>query len=380
LEDQPVAEICDSSLALVDISDSNNPRILEVSKTTGHFYFHDDGKLFVADPKVGQFPVNQAVEVAQPFLSQHGLLPADAGDYSVEFDTITEEDRDKGTVRQTLYQNTNVVYARQIPADPAGTRVSVAGAGARLKVYLYEDGKVMGAMGNWRNIQTRREIPVNDSQTTWSFFDRYGDKIAVEPVLVDYDEAKPNFETATQLYYEYSGNTYQTELIPCWMFEVDYYLEDKLILTADTFIPAVESYIPPVVEIIKPAEFKTFDHGEMVDFDCQVEAGLGTTPYSYKWESSVDGFLSNQKSFQTDQLSVHCPDESLDCRPLPHTITVTATDAKGFQANDSIQITVIGPCDECADPADLNRDNIVDLKDIAIEADRYLTQTGHVEQ
>jgi len=49
--------------------------------------------------------------------------------------------------------------------------------------------------------------------------------------------------------------------------------------------------------------------------------------------------------------------------------------AKGSVAEDSVVITVEGPCDECTDCADLNRDNIVDLKDIAIEADRYLTQS-----
>ena len=374
-----VARTCDS-LVMADLNDPANPKIMEISMTTGHFNFRNDGKLFVADPKGRNFPPEQAVEVAQSFLQQYGLLPGDARDFSVEFDTITEEDRDSGDVRQTLHQNTNVVWARQIPGDPAGGRmVSVAGAGARLKVYIAEDGSIMGGMGNWRNIEPMEVVPVNDSQKTWSFFDRFGEKIAIEPAPVRYDEAIPNFETAKQLYYEYSAQTYQTELIPCWMFEVEYYLEGEPVLTADTFIPASERYMAPVVEIVKPAEFETFNQGDMIGFDCQVVAGLGTPPYTFNWESSVDGALSTQQTFQTDLLSVHCPEVSLDCSPLPHTISVTVTDAKGLQATDTISIMVKGPCDECTDPADLNHDGIVDLADLAHLASRHLMQTGHGE-
>ena len=258
--------------------------------------------------------------------------------------------------------------------------VSVAGAGARLNVYIAEDGNVMGARGNWRNIQTSSEIAVNNAATTWSFFNTYGEKVAIEPALVEYDVATPNYVTATQLYYEYSSHKRQTELIPCWMFEVDYSLEGEPVSTANTFVAAAQSYMPPVVEITTPAATSTtFNHGDTINFDCDVVAGFGTPPYTYIWESSVDGFLSTQKTFQTNSLSIHCPDDSLDCSPLPHTITVTVTDAKGFQSTDTIIITVEGPCDECADPADLTRDGIVDFIDFAHWANRYLTQSGHEE-
>ncbi len=377
-----VVEMCDS-FVMADLNDANNPRILEVSKMTGHFNYHEDGKLFAADPNMGQCPNDLAHELAESFLADRGLLPDDADTtvYGVGFDTITKENLDTGEIVETLYQNTNIAYARQIFADSRETtKVSVAGAGARLNVYIAEDESIMGARGNWRKIQKTSDIAVNTAMTTWSFFDTYGEKVAIEPVLVDYDEATTDYANAIQLYYEYSSHRQQRELIPCWMFEVDYYLDDKLVLTANTFIPAAQSYMPPVVEIIKPAEFKTVDQGDMIDFDCQVVAGFGTPPYSYDWESDVDGFLSTQKSFQTDQLSIRCPDESLDCKPLPHAITVTVTDAKGFQATDTIQITVNGPCDECSDPADLNHSGTVDMIDLAHWANRYLIQTGHVEQ
>ena len=377
---EPILQMCDS-LVMADLSDSNNPKILEVSRTTGHFNYHEDGKLFAGDPNMGQFSPALAFEVAQSFLTDHNLLPADAGPNSVEFDTITEKNVETGDVLQTFHQNTNVACGRELIANSRGTMVSVAGAGARVNVYIAADGNVMAARGNCRNIQTSSEIAVNDAATTWSFFNTYEEKVAIEPVLVEYDVATPNYVTATQLYYEYSSHKWQTELIPCWMFEVDYYLDANLVLTANTYIPAAQSYMPPVVEIdTSVTTSTTFNHGDTINFDCDVVAGFGTVPYTYLWESRVDGALSTQKTFQTNSLSVHYPDESLDCSPLPHTITVTVTDDKGFQSSDTINITIEGPCDECSDPADLNDNKKVDLEDFAYWANRYLTQTGHEEQ
>ena len=288
------------------------------------------------------------------------------------------EESDQGEVRQQLFQNTNVVYARQLPGDAAGGQmVSVAGAGARLKVYLAENGEVMGGMGNWRNVEPMGSIPVNDSKDTWSFFEEHGEALSPAKAQVAYNRAVPDLAEATQGYYEHPGSAEQQELIPCWIIPVEYYQDDILVLRADTFIPAAESYFPPVVEITKPAEFQTFNQGDTIGFDCEVVAGFGTTPYYYKWESNVDGILSNQQSFQTEMLSVHCPDTSCDCSPMPHTISLTVTDSKGAEAGDLVVITVKGECDECASCSDLDGNSMTDMRDLALWADRYLTQTGH---
>ena len=313
-------------------------------------------------------------------MNRNKLLPEDAREYTVEFDTLKEESLERGTIRQELIQNTSVVWARQIPAEPDQTLVSVAGAGARLKIYLAEDGSVMGGIGNWRQIEPAGRIPVNDSEKTWSLFERYGEKVAIEPALVLYDQAVPNYKTALQLYYEFTSDNRQAELIPCWLFEVSYYQKGELMLVGETFIPAETSYVPPIVTIVKPTAFETFQEGDMIGFDCQVEDGFGTKPYTFLWESSVNSVLSSQQTFDTDALNVHCPDIAMACDPLPHTITVTVTDAKGLQSSDSIQITVNGPCTECRDPADLNGDKVVDLSDFAYWASRFLMQSGYPEK
>ncbi len=373
-----VVDLCDR-LVMAQQDESGNPQILEISKATGHYHFHDDGKLFVADTSVGQYPPSQAIEVAQTFLVRNKLLPADARAYSVEWDTITEEDRDTGRAMQVLYQNTNVVWARQIPAEPDQTLVSVAGSGARLRVYVAEDGAVMGGQGNWRNVEAASSVPVNDPQKTWSYFEAFGQQVAVEPPLVLYDDAVPDMDNPIQLYYEFSSETSQTDLIPCWLFEVDYYLKGEFVLTAETFIPVTELFFPPIVEITLPTDGTVFNAGDTVDFQCQVVAGFGTLPYNFQWESSVDGILATQQNFKTDALTVNCPDTSMDCSPLPHTITVAVTDAKGLSSSDSIQVTINGPCDECEDPADINGDKKVDLVDFSYLASRYLMESGQPE-
>ncbi|MDH4241909.1 MAG: DUF6345 domain-containing protein, partial [Phycisphaerae bacterium] len=176
----PVGDAC-GSLVMADLTNEKEPKVLQISKESGHFYFQNQGKLFAANPDAGQFPPEQAEREARSFLTEYGLLPNDAKAFTVEFDTLVEES-DKGEERQRLQQNTNVVYARQLPADPAGGQmVSVAGAGARLKVYLYDDGEhgeVMGAMGNWRNVEVIGQIQVNNFDRTWSFFDRYKEAIS----------------------------------------------------------------------------------------------------------------------------------------------------------------------------------------------------------
>jgi hypothetical protein len=361
----------------LDVDDPNYPQVLQVSKDTGKYYYQDYSKLFYADPTGGRYNPDRAGQRADEFLRTNDLLPLDAGAYTVESDTIVEENRDDGSTRKVLNQNTNTVYGRQIEGAPEQL-VSVAGPGARLKVYIYEDGQIMGGMGNWRQIKKTGEIPVMINDDAWFLFQKYGQDIAIAPVYVEYDKVKI-IDIPTQAYYEYSGLEPQKELIPCWIFEVEYYLGDQLVTTADTFVPAAESYCPPLTRITSPADGSAFKHGQTIAFDCSTMADFGTPPLRYTWESDVDGLLSTAKSFTSNSLSINCPDSSCDCSPLPHTISVTVTDAKGLQSTDSIQITVEGPCDECANCADLDRNNMVDMKDLAIWANRYLTQSGYGE-
>ncbi len=376
-----VGDLCDS-LVMLDVEDPNSPRILQVSKATGQYYYQDQGKLFVFDRDAKRYDPERAAQRAYGFLTEHKLLPSDAGPYEVEWDTMVEEGKivEPGKAageRTTLVQNTCTVYARELEGAQ-GQMVSVAGPGARLKVYIYGDGQIMGGMGNWRPVEQTGEVQVMTNEQNWSLFQKYGNRVSVAPVQATFDRTETNMETATQVYYELPGRAFQKELIPCWFFEVEYYDGKELVTTADTYIPAAPSYVAPVVNITSPSDGSAYHYGKPITFDCRVEPGLGTPPYTYRWESSADGFLSNQKSFKTSTLSVNCSSErcDCDCTPAPHKISVMVVDAKGLQSTDAIAVTVEGPCRECPDCADVNRDGVVNFKDVARVGARWLNESG----
>jgi len=361
-----VGDLCDS-LVMLDLEDPCSPRILQISKATGQYYYQDQGKLFVFNRDAKRYDPGRAGQRAQGFLTERKLFPSDVGDYAAEWDTIVEGGKLGDGEKDTIVQNTCAVYARHLEGA-RGEMVSVAGPGARLKVYIYGNGEIMGGLGNWRPVEQIGQIQVKTNEETWSMFEEYGNRVSVAPVQSTFDKVKTNMETATQVYYELPGGAFQKQLIPCWVFEAEYYDGQELVTTADTYIPAAPSYMAPVVNIIAPPDGAAYNYGKPITFDCRVESGLGTPPYTYRWESSVDGFLSNQRKFTTSSLSVNCSsaraDCYCDCAPAPHRISVTAVDSKGLHSTDTIALMIKGPCRECPDCADINRDGVVNFKDV----------------
>ncbi len=358
-----------------------NDHVLTVYKDTGQYYYHNRNKLWGPDPCGAPFPEEQAERRAREFLAEHGLFPPDAGAFAVEYDELGEFNVTQPDSRKSHLLNCCTVYRREIKATQEQL-VTVAGPGAKIKVYIGPDGAIIGAMGNWRRIRKTGEINVMTKQQAWDLFLEHRADVSIAPVETTYDRAEPNFATATQGYYELPAMEYQRELIPCWIFRVNYYEGDNLATTADTYVPAALAYFPPLVRITTPASGEEYDSGQTINCNGDAEADFGTPPYTYFWTSSVDGFLSNEKSFSTNSLSVNCLCSTCGGdNPSPHKIKVTVTDAKGLQSTDMIRLTINGECpdDEELNPADLTKNGVVDLKDLAVFADAYLTRTGEEE-
>ena len=169
-----------------------------------------------------------------------------------------------------------------------------------------------------------------------------------------------DLNTATLAYYEYSGIEYQSRLIPVWIFNAEYYDDSNLVTTAYAYVPADTNFSKPFVTINSPHDMAEFTEGEEIMFDASIDSEYGTEPYTYEWTSDADGDLSEAPTFTSDSLSVNC---DIDCRVITHQITLTVTDSKGLESSDSVAITVqgSGPCPECPDSADLDRDGLVDF-------------------
>jgi hypothetical protein len=221
--------------------DPDNPvHLLYVYKNSGMYYYQDLSRLWKIDhdnPTIpGIYPEANAPQRADEFLTANGLYPADVHDYGVGADEIVEENIE--THARTEYPVYRcVVYSRAVEAS-ADEPVSVVGPGARLKVYIDEDGSIMGAMGNWREVQTAGTTPIMTREAAWDLFVQMGQEAAVAPIYLEYDNVQTDLNTAAFGYYEHDGTELQAELIPVWIFNTDYYKDGELVLTAHTHIPA----------------------------------------------------------------------------------------------------------------------------------------------
>ena len=355
---------------------NSSAHVLEVSKASGQYYYHDLGKLW--DPNLNRigFPADPYT-VAYNFLDANNLRPADVGAHSVELEYINEVNiADPCAIVNigSYPQHYCVVFARELNANNPGQPVSVAGPGALLKVYIDENGKIIGAMGNWREVNDTPTdtVPVMSSSEAWDLYLQYKEDIAIAPVYADYNYVQTNVNTATLAYYENSGVDIQKRLIPVWIFDVNYFTaDDDLVTEAYVYIPVDESFCPPVTNITSPEDPCEITEGQTIQFRCSADSNFAR-PCTYEWESDADGVLSNAQNFDTNSLSVSCVNYSCHCEVVPHTITLTVTDANSLESVDTVRVTVNGTCRDCRDCADLNRDGTVNMLDFAEIANSWL--------
>jgi hypothetical protein len=370
----PTAPIQEDGYYYFITTSGSNPRVLLVHRSTGLYYYYDTSRLWntTYDLTHSVYPLAQAYSLAESFYSSHPALYREtSGAYEVETDTYSTVDNGNVTPIPTT---TTVVYSRQVEAE-SGRMASIAGSGAKMKLYIAQDGTPMGGMGNWRQAQwSGAMVPVIDKATAWNLFVEHGMQITVTPLSVKYDSVSTDIETATQGYFEMHGGVAgQTMLIPIWIFKVDYSLLGQVTLAAaDTFVYAAQTMAPPIAVIESPADGSSFTYPQQIQFQGNVVAGFGTPPYSYHWDSDLDGSLGDgQTCTPVAALSLGCSwdPNTLVLQPLPHHISLTVTDASGLSNTDTITVTITGGA--CG--ADLDHNGIIDLGDFAVLAQYWLT-------
>ncbi len=222
----------------------NPSHILYVYKNSGIYYYQNLGRLWRVDldNPPGIYPASSAPARAYQFLtdpSHINLYPDDVHEYYVNEDVITIENINSGEP-ETFQVHRCVNYSRELPAE-TGTMASVVGPGAKLKVYIDEDGGIIGAMGNWRETQTAGMVNIISKVEAWNRFVQYGQEAVLNPIYLEYDNVQTDMNTATIGYYEASCLENQSELIPVWIFNTRYYKNGDLIETVYTYIPAATS-------------------------------------------------------------------------------------------------------------------------------------------
>ncbi len=84
------------------------------------------------------------------------------------------------------------------------------------------------------------------------------------------------------------------------------------------------------VSILSPGDVRTFPRGEPITFNGSASCGIA--PYTYLWDSSIDGIIGNTATFNKSNLSIGM-----------HIITLTITDSSSAKATDSIDIGISSP-------------------------------------
>lgn len=309
-----------------------------------------------------------AREIADTFLNTNNLMPADAEFYEVVTDTMTSAEITEvpsttvsvlgvtdtitdvqETISSTIATDQQVIYSRHIVYTPSGgdpITFSVQGPGARLKVYVSNDGQVIGAMGGWRavdDVGVLDTVQIITPTQMATLYDQLGDmlNLAPTPFLADV----VTVTRSTVGYYEQPMSVDQSSLTPVYILDLhmtDTESGDSLESTA--FVPAAAGMLPPLAAItsiteeapeVTPGQTLTLTaadasqplsalgYGDNLDFP------LGQGPYTYTWKLETTGrVIGTGRSITypagiVDDLGV---DKDND---VPMAIVLEVTDATG---------------------------------------------------
>jgi hypothetical protein len=327
---------------------------LQVDKASGGWKFRVQNELWVPPMTPPRLPsLDQALADIEEFFALQGeALPGawyrtgEILDMVEEMVEVQMDNRADGTpIEQELQRipvDLAVSYGRveQLPVETSqGTQMqvfSIVGPGARTKVYLGDQGKILGMQGGSRDIQTTGDtVPLLDPETAWNLF-LEDPTIALASIPWAYDEVMWTPGVGPTLgYYEEPQAQGQQELVPTWIFYADFYAAgEPLAQGVPVYVPAAGEYLPPVVQIDSPADGAEFSPGEMIAFSGSVVQG-GQAPFAYEWHSSHDGLLGTEAMINTS-LTAAVGKSTV----ISHTISLEVIDANGQEGADSIQVFI----------------------------------------
>lgn len=123
-------------------------KALNVYTVSGAIWYADTAKLFKSVKKEPKLPSDaEAMEIAETFLSSRGLLPSDAVVSNVVADEQGEINTSTKEVSNVIKTDLQVIFDRKIDGVP------VNGPGSKLKVYIGNDGEVIGFYKAWRALE-----------------------------------------------------------------------------------------------------------------------------------------------------------------------------------------------------------------------------------
>jgi hypothetical protein len=264
-------------------------RELQMDTANGLYYYIDHNNFFTetTPARVQDSPMQDAQAIAEQFLTENGLMPADAEFYEVVDETVEEvfvpnrgaaRVTGPAVVTQEELISQQVIYSRILTYTPPSltgitqepVEFSVVGPSAKIKVYVQpgssaarvaspqQEGAVVGVMGGWRRIRepSQREVQqvvdVMPYEQVYQLFLDLEPQVAFAYVPVD-NIIDKEILTYTLGYWEESLGAGQDQLYPAYVMQAAYTSTLEVggtqVVTDYTYFPANPTYAPPLAKI-----------------------------------------------------------------------------------------------------------------------------------
>jgi hypothetical protein len=214
--------------------------------------------------------------------------------------------------------------------------VSVTGPGSSTKLYLGgQSDAPIGLSGGSRDVQVGEGVTLKDVGATWdAFADDPG--LAVLEIPIEYDDLVRHPISDTFSYFEQPLNVPQKELIPTWVYNVDFMQDEQVAANGLVYVPASPLYYPPDVAIDSPSAGAKILAGRQIALNGTVTGGNG--PFTYEWSSSTQGVLGTSEDINAVLLT-----NAKEGEPPEHVvISLMVTDVNGLSRTAQIFVDVVG--------------------------------------
>jgi len=298
------------------------PRFLSVSEASGGIWYCDYSKCFNQSCLPTSLPAGiQAVAIASSFITGHSsyLMPATASivDANIGYVSFAKYNLETNSTETNAHNAVEVSYIFQTKDG-----YPTYGPGAKMIVYEGQNGEIVGFTRTWREIDD------------YGYYSAFNETQARQTFL-ETSRLDPEQLNISMTWGYYCDTVFKTQdfVQPVWIVGSDFSLDGEPITSPTLNLPA--TVFSPQATVTSPPDGSKFNAGQNIQFSAS--ASFGTPPYTYMWQSNVDGILY-QGSNPTFTISLSGANKEEHI--VPHTITLTVTDANGINASDHVSVTV----------------------------------------
>jgi hypothetical protein len=328
-------------------------RTLQVDKITGSYNFRNWSLLWNASIFTPTLPSSREADLlANNYFSQtpaEGLPAAwyrNAG-YLYNTEDLVQEmllPEGAGAVQEIsrLQADGMLTYGRKLTGQalsasgPQLLDFPVVGPGGRLKLYFGDANEIIGVMGGSRDVvATKAMVEVMTAEEAWAMY--LADPTVAIPE-VPWVASYITYTTSALGYYEMPYLTPQSELIPVWIFNANFYgpAMEPLAVDVPVYVPADVEYQAPNVIITDPISGSLYAPGDLITFKGILSGGK--LPYTIQWSSSHDGPLG-----EAPEIIASLTGAAKGSDVISHAIKLQVTDANGQIGSATILIKILAP-------------------------------------